>query len=85
MVTFLGDDGLRVASDEEKDVFDQMRKVYGRKEWEEVSGLKTKDRRKVNREMKIIDGLIHNLVKDGMSVSEINRLLYTGSYVVADS
>lgn len=62
-----------------------MRRVYGRKEWVEVPGLNTKDRRKVNREMKIVDGLMHNLVKDGMSVSEINRLLYTGSHVVADS
>ena len=27
---------------------------------------------------------MHNRGKDGMSVSEINRLLYTGSYLVED-
>lgn len=84
LVTFRGNDGIRVASDEEKDVFEKMKMVFGKKEWVEVPGLKTQDRRKVNREVKIVDGLMHNLVKDRMSVSDINRLLYTGAYIVAD-
>ena len=37
----------------------------------------------MNKEVKIVDGLMHNLVKKGMSVTQINRLLYTGAYVVA--
>ena len=38
----------------------------------------------MNKEVKAVDTLMHNLVKKGMSVTEINRLLYTGAYVVAD-
>ena len=38
----------------------------------EVPGLKAQDSRKVNREVKVVEGLMLNLVKDGMAVSEIN-------------
>ena len=34
--------------------------------------------------MKVMEGLMHNLVKDGMLVSEINRILYTELNVVTD-
>lgn len=84
LVTFRGDDGLRLASQEEKDVFEQMRMVFNNDEWLEIPGLKAQDRRKVNKEVMIVEGLMHNLVKDGMSVSAVNRLLYVGSFVVAD-
>ncbi|KXJ05893.1 hypothetical protein AC249_AIPGENE27711 [Exaiptasia diaphana] len=50
--------------------------VFEQNELEEVPGLKIQDRRKVDREVMIVEGLMHNLVKDGMSVSEINRLLH---------
>ena len=49
-----------------------------------VAGLKAQDRRKMKREVSVVKGQMHNIMKDGMSVSEINRLLYTRSYVVAD-
>ena len=60
-----------------------MRAVFGSEERVEVPGLKAQDRRKVNREVKVVDGLMLNLVKDRRP--EINRLLYTGSYVVTES
>ena len=69
LVAFNGDDGLRVANDEEKSVFENMKRVFGDDEWLEVPNLKTQDRRKVNKEVKIVDGLMHNLVKKGMSVT----------------
>ena len=84
LVTFTGDDGLREANDEEKSVFKNMKRVFGDDEWLEVPNLKKQDRRKVNKEVKIVDGLKHNPVKKGMSVTQINRLLYRGAYVVAD-
>ena len=43
--------------------------------------MKAQGRRKVNREVKVVGGLMHSLVTDGMSVLKKNRLLYTGSYV----
>ena len=30
----------------------------------------------------IVEGLMHNIVKDGMGVTEVNRLLYTAGIVV---
>ena len=84
LVTFNGDDGLIVANNEENSVFENMKGVFGDDEWLEVPNLKTQDRRTVNKEVKIVDRLMHNLVKKGMSVTQINRLLYTGAYVVAD-
>ena len=35
----------------------------------------------MNRKEKVVDGLMYNLVKE-MSITEINRLLYTGAHVV---
>ena len=65
---------LRVASDEEKEEHLKMRAVFGIEEWVGVPGLKAQDRRKVNREVKIVQVLMHNPVKDCMSVLEISRL-----------
>ena len=38
----------------------------------------------MKREVRVVKGQMQNLMKDGVSLSEINRLLYTKSYVVAD-
>ena len=35
--------------------------------------------------MKVVEGLMHNLVKDWMSVLEIISLLYGGSHVAVDT
>ena len=48
-----------------------MRAVFGSEEWVHVPGLKAQNKRKANREVKLVQGLMHNLVKDGMLVSEI--------------
>lgn len=63
LITFRGDNGLRLASEEEKQIFVKMQSVLDRKEW--VPGLKTQDRRKVNKEVSIVVGRMHNLVKNG--------------------
>jgi len=46
--------------------------------------LKAQDRRKIAEEVKLVDGLMHNIIRDGMTVTDVNRLLYAGqSFVVA--
>jgi hypothetical protein len=35
-----------------------------------IPTLKAHDRRKVMKEVKLVDGLLHNLVSEGMSVNE---------------
>ena len=46
--------------------------------------LESTDRRNVNKEVKMVESLMHNFVRKGMSVSDVNRLLYMGAYVVAE-
>ena len=83
-VTFREDGDVRQTSDEERVVFFRMKEVFESNEWLDVPSLKAQDRRKVNKEVHLVEGLMHNLVKPGMTVSEVNRLLYAGSFVVAD-
>lgn len=80
--TWKGKDGtIRVVTEEEKEVLALMREVYGAGTWKEVPNLRAMDRRKVTREADMVEGLFHNLEAEGLS--EGNRLLYTGSAVVA--
>ena len=68
----------------EKDVLQKMREVFSSEEVVDLPNLKALDRRKVMVEVKMVDGLLHNLVREGMSVTEVNRLLYVGAYMVAE-
>ena len=71
-------------SEEETKVFRKLKEVFDNGLWEDIPNLKAQDRRKVSKEVILVDGLLHNLIHEGMTVTEVNRLLYTGSYVVAD-
>ena len=74
----------RVMTEEENGVLRKMREVFGSGEWNTIPSLKGQDRRVVMKEVKMINGLLQNLVQDNMTVTEVNRLLYTGSFVVCD-
>lgn len=84
LVTFKSESEIRIASEEEKNVYLKMKEIFEGGDWEEIPGLKAQDRRKVNEEVSVVEGLMHNLLKEDMYVTEVNRLLYTGAYVVAD-
>ena len=45
--------------------------------------MRAAERKRVRVEVELVDGVIHNLVRPGMNVSEINRLLYAAGVVVA--
>lgn len=59
-LTFLGENGLKVASDIEKKIFAKIKK--------EVQGSKKQSRKNGDRDVNVVEGLMPNLVKDGMSV-----------------
>ena len=85
LLTVIEDDGgFRLANEEERSVYLVMKNVYDSDVWVEVPGLKAQDRRKINKEVKMVESLMHNFVRKGMSVSDVNRLLYMGAYVVAE-
>ena len=82
--TWMNKDGTeRNLEGVEREVLEQLKEVAGSDCWDQVPSLKTIDRRKVKVEMALVDGVMHNLVSDGMSLTRVNRLYYTGGAVVA--
>ena len=77
------DGSIRVLVEEEKDVLLLLRKVCNDGKWKQVPNLRAYDRRKVMKEVHLVDGVMHNLIRQDMSVTEVNRLLYAGGAVVA--
>ena len=82
--TWSGNDGaMRALTDQEKEVLKLLRDVQMKTTWDDVPSLRAVDRKRVRKEVEMVDGLMHNLVWDGMSVTDVNRLLYAGGVVVA--
>ena len=77
------DGSVRALTEDEKIVMRLMREVYGNGEWKEIPTMKAVPRKKLLKETELVDGLMHNIVEDGMGVTEVNRLLYTAGMVVA--
>ena len=74
---------LRSLTEEESDVLGLLRKMRDGGEWKEVPNLRAVDRRKVMKEVQLVNGVMHNLLSHGMNVTQVNRLLYAGGAVVA--
>ena len=77
------DGSLRVLTEVEKEVLDLLRKVRDDGEWKEVPNMRAVDRKKLMKEVDLVDGVMHNLLWQGMGVTQVNRLLYAGGVVVA--
>ena len=77
------DGNVRPLTDVENEVLGLLRMVRDDGEWKEVPNLRATDRRKVMKEVELVDGLMHNLISDEMDVTDVNRLLYAGGAVVA--
>lgn len=76
-----GDGTVRLLGNEEKEVLALLRKVQGDGKWEDVPNLRAMDRRKVTKEVGLVEGVMHNVVWKGMTVSDVNRVLYAGVVV----
>ena len=68
---------------EELDVLEMLRKVRDDGKWLEVQNLQAMERRRLLVEVDLVDGVMHNLVEQGMDVTHVNRVLYAGGAVVA--
>ena len=76
MDTWRDSDGnVRPLTDVENEVLGLLRMVRDDGEWKEVPNLRATDRRKVMKEVELVDGLMHNLISDEMDVTDVNRLL----------
>ena len=78
------DGNVRALSEEEKKVMEMMRKVRDDGEWKEIPNMKAVPRKKLMKEQELVNGLMHNVVREGMTVTEVNRLLYVAPVVVAE-
>ena len=68
---------------EEVGVLAMLRKVRDNGSWAEVPNLRAVEWRRLMVEVDLVDGVMHNLVEQGMGVTQVNRLLYAGGAVVA--
>ena len=74
---------MRALTVEESEVLEKLREVVRSDEVLVVPSLKSVDRKKVMVEVEMVEGVMHNILSESMSVTDVNRLLYAGSYVVA--
>ena len=77
-----GSDERMDLDEEMRMVLKRIREVYMNEEIMQVASLKARERRMVNKEVRLVNGVIHNV--GAKSVTEINKVLYAGSFVVAE-
>ena len=77
-----GDGSTRPITEDERKVLELLKETLTNGKLDELRNLKTVDRKKIMKEVKLVDGVMHNLLSDGMNVTDLNRLLYAGSTVV---
>lgn len=76
-------DVIKPVNEEQRAVLKRLREVYAGSEIKHIPSLKNKERKLVNAELSLVDGLMHNVVtKD--DITEIQRLLYAGVYVTVE-
>ena len=69
------DGNIRLLTEEENEVLLLLRKVCDSGEGKEIPNLRAYDRRKVMREVNLVDGVMHNVISENMNVTDVNRLL----------
>ena len=62
----------------------KVREVYLKEQDESIATHKPVDKRKVRAKSKMVDRILNNCVEDKMDVTKVNRLLYTGAWVVTE-
>ena len=78
-------DGVRQLSEAEKGVMRRLREVYYSGRNDSIPSLKSRDQRRVRKEVELVNGLIHNLACEFGSVTDVNRAEWAGAFVVCES
>lgn len=76
-------DNVCAVREEGNEALVMLREVYNGEEAVEIPSLKAHDGRMIREELKLVDGLMHNRIRDGVMMTDVNWLLYARSYVVA--
>ena len=81
---FVDGDAVTPVTEEQGAVVARLREVMLMKKFIEVPSLKSRDRLEVKAQVKLVNGVIGNLVGECQSISDSNRLLHAASVVVAE-
>ena len=71
-------------NEEQAKIVSRLREVVAMKKFVQIPSLKSRNRSEVMAHVKLVNGVIGNLVESGQSISAVNRLLYAGAVVVAE-
>ena len=82
LVTWKDGDVLKVASEEQIAVLRRIKEVYAGTEVQHIPSLKNKNRKEVNAETDLVNGLLHHI--GTKNISETNRLMYASAFVIAE-
>ncbi len=77
-------DEVTLLSEEHKKVLARLREVFASEEVVQVPSLKSRNRGETTREVELVEGLLHNLLRKGMGITEVNKVVHSGSVVVAE-
>ena len=75
---------VRALTNEEKTILVKLKSLLEKDEKIVVPSLKATDKNKLKEKVHQIKGLMHNIVHDNMSITELNRLLLIGGFLVAE-
>ena len=73
---------MRSLVEEERVVLKRLREVFAQSNVVHIPSLKAKDRKLVNVEVRLVNGLIHNVKTE--NITEVNILMYAGAFVIAE-
>ena len=82
--TFVKGTEIRVVNEEERIILQRLRNIFDSPETVVIPSLKNKDKLSVEKEVSLVNGLLHNIEIDDVNVSSVNKLLYAGSLVVCE-
>ena len=75
---------VRILTKEEKLILTKFKLLVLKEEKLVIPSLKTVDKKQLKEKVLQIKGLMHNIIKDGMSITEVNRVLLVGGFLVAE-
>ena len=76
---------VRALKEEEKMMLNKVKNLIHSNENLVIPSLKTMDKNLLKDKVKQVKGVMFNVIKDNMSITEVNRLLLVGAFVVAES
>ena len=60
----------------------RVREVYAETDVKHIPSLRAKERKLVNEEVSLVNGLMHNVKTK--NITDVNRLMYAGAFVIAE-